>query len=161
MTDKDGFLAPIFIDAPRHPSLQSLFAYWTLKRGSRLLPSRADIQPAEIKPLLPDVMIYNVGGPSGPFIVRLMGENVVNFTGRNRTGYSVTDGKSDDATAAMNAVLAQVVETKTPRFRAGKAFWQKEKAYRKFESCFLPLSPDGESVDMILGGIKFDTGPPG
>jgi hypothetical protein len=157
MNDTSGLPArPIFIDAPRHPSLQSLFAYWTLKRGSRLLPSRADINPAEIKSLWPDVMLYNVEKPGGPYIVRLMGENVVNFMGRNRTGLSVIEGKPDEAAAAMNYVLAQVVETRSPRFRTGNAFWQREKSYRNFESCFLPLSADGETVDMILGGIKFD-----
>lgn len=147
---------PVSIDAPRHPVLQSLFAYWTKKRGERLMPARADIQPSEIKQLLPDVMIYSVSGASGPFIVRLMGENVVNFLGRNSTGKPVTDGKSEEATALMNSVLAQVVETKSPRFRLGKTFWNAGKVSRGFESCFLPLSTDGDIVDMILGGIKFE-----
>jgi hypothetical protein len=149
---------PISLEAPRHPGLQSLLAYWTLKRGSRLLLARADIQPSEIKSLLPDVMICNVEKAGGPYIVRLVGGNIVNFTGRNQTGECITAGKPADAVAALNGVLAEVVATRTPRFRTGKAFWHREKSYRDFESCFLPLSEDGDTVNMILSGLKFDTG---
>jgi len=32
-----------------------LYAYWLKKRGDRLMPRRADIEPADIKPLLPSL----------------------------------------------------------------------------------------------------------
>jgi hypothetical protein len=147
---------PAFIDAPRHPNLQLLFEYWNAKRGSRAAPSRADIRPAEIKPLLADVMIWNVGEGAGSYTIRLVGENIVRFVGRNNTGESATRGMPDEAAAMMNNVLSLVVETRSPRFRAGKAYWLQEKSYRDFEVCYLPLSTDGEAVDMILGGVKFD-----
>ena len=61
-----------------------------------------------------------------------------------------------DAGRVMTMVLETVIGSKSPRFRSGKAFWKPEKSYRDFESCFLPLSADGETVDMILGGMKYD-----
>ncbi len=151
-----SYAKPIFIEAPRHPSLQRLFEYWTAKRGSRSAPSRADIQPAEIKPLLPDVMIWNVDKIGGPYTIRLVGENIVRFVGHNNTGASATAGMPEEAAATMIAVLTQVAETLAPLFRTGKAFWQQEKSFRDFEVCYLPLSSDGETVNMILGGVKFD-----
>jgi hypothetical protein len=37
-------------------NLQQIYAYWQAKRGSRLMPRRADLDPAEIPPrLLPGI----------------------------------------------------------------------------------------------------------
>ncbi len=145
-----------FIETPRNPALKQLFAYWTAKRGVRAVPARADINPSEIKPLLPDVMIWKAEASGGPYTIRLVGERIVRFVGRNNTGASATLGMPEAAAAAMNAVLAQVVTSGRPLFRIGKAYWLAEKSYRDFEACYLPLSSDGGAVDMILGGVTFD-----
>ena len=47
-----------------------------------------------------------------------------------------------------------VATERAPKFRAGRAYWHPDKTYREFEACFLPLSADGETVDIILGGVK-------
>ena len=146
----------IFIPAPRHPVLQKLLEYWQSKRGTRIVPSRADIRPSEIKSLLPDVMMWNVNASGERFTMRLIGENIVRFVGRNQTGKPATIDMPPDAAQAMIDILTQVVETRTPRFRIGRAFWLQEKSFRQFEACYLPLSSDGEAVDIVLGGVKFD-----
>ena len=155
MNSGDSPAQPVFIEAPSHPKLQQLLAYWTAKRGDRAAPARAEIRPEEIKSLLPDVMIWNVEKVGGPFTIRLVGENIVRFVGRNNTGASATAGMPEEAAAVMTAVLTQVAQTLTPIFRAGKTFWHREKSYRDFEVCYLPLSTDGISANMILGGLKF------
>jgi hypothetical protein len=151
----DSPAQPVFIEAPSHPKLQQLLAYWTAKRGARPAPARDDIRPKEIKALLPDVMIWNVEKVGGPYTIRLVGENIVRFVGRNNTGASATTGMPEEAAAMMTTVLTQVAQTLTPIFRAGKAFWHQDKSYREFEVCYLPLSTDGVSANMILGGLKF------
>lgn len=148
-----------FIDAPRHSTLKSLLAYWQSKCGARGLPARADIRPAEIKALLPDVMMWDVNRAGEPYTIRLVGENIVRFVGRNNTGEPATINMPPDAAKAMLDILSQVVASRTPRFRTGKAFWLQEKSYRDFEACYLPLASDGNTVDMILGGVKFDFAP--
>jgi hypothetical protein len=155
MTNSNPNLPVAYIDAPRHPDLKTLVQYWSSKRGTQLVPLRADIKPAEIKPLLPDIMIWSA---IAPFHVRLVGDHIVAFVGGNNTGKSATYGMPPDAAESMLGVLNDVVTSKTPRFRLGKAFFVPEKAYRDFEACFLPLSDDGNSVDTILSGIKFDVG---
>jgi hypothetical protein len=154
MTVDEKLSVPVsFIDAPHHPHLKTLHHYWQSKCGSRLMPSRADINPADIKSLLPDVIIWSA---VDPYIIRLVGDHIVRFVGVNNTGLPATEEMPPDAGRVMKAVLANVVSAKSPRFRIGKAFWKPEKSYRNFESCFLPLSPDDDNVDMILGAIKFD-----
>ena len=149
----------IFIPTPRHAVLQQLLQYWQGKRGTRAAPARGDIRPSEIKALLPDVMMWNVNTSGERFTMRLVGENIVRFVGGNYTGKPATINMPPDAAAAMIDILTQVVESKAPRFRIGRAFWLQEKALRPFEACYLPLSPDDETVDMILGGVKFDFTP--
>lgn len=146
--------APVaFIDSPRHPLLRQLHDYWLAQRGERLMPAKADINPADIKAVLPDVIIWNA---TPPYLIRLVGDHVVRFVGSNNTGQPAAQEMPPDAGRVMTMVLETVIETKSPRFRLGKAFWKPEKSYRDFESCFLPLSADGETVDMILGGLKYD-----
>ncbi|HTW34493.1 MAG TPA: PAS domain-containing protein [Rhizomicrobium sp.] len=153
MTDNNPSTPVVYIDAPRHPNLKALLQYWLSKRGARLMPLRSDIKPSEIKPLLPDIMIWSA---IDPFHVRLVGDHIVAFVGGNNTGKPATHGMPPDAAESMLGVLNDVVTSKAPRFRLGKAFFVPEKAYRNFEACFLPLSDDGNNVDTILSGIKFD-----
>jgi hypothetical protein len=142
-----------YIASPRHPALRELHAYWLAKKGSRPMPARAQIKPSEIKHLLPDIIIWSA---PEPFIYRIIGDNVVRFVGKNNTGQPATAGISPEAAASMLGVLNQVATSKEPRYRSGKAHWHPNKAQHEFEASFFPLSADGQTVDMILAGIKFD-----
>jgi len=146
-----------YVDAPRTPILVALHAYWLAKRGERALPSRNDINPAEIKSLLPHVILYDAA-PALRYRIRLVGEAIVQFVGANMTGRDATARLEAGPAAMMREILDTVAETRAPRFRAGKAYWWREKAYRDFEACFLPLAPEGQAVTIILGGIVFDVG---
>jgi len=55
----------IFINAPHHPILRQLYDYWLTRLGAHLMPARADINPADIKPLLPDEIIWKPRRMSG------------------------------------------------------------------------------------------------
>jgi hypothetical protein len=134
--------------------LRSLYEYWDGVRGGRRMPARADIDPVEIPKVLPYIIMYNVA-PGGGFTIRLVGEEVQQFVGRNTTGQPAGACMAPPAAALMIEILAAVATERAPKFRAGKAHWHKAKSYRDFEACFLPLSSDGETVDVILGGIRF------
>lgn len=150
--DQDSSRAS-FVDEPSHPKIQSLVAYWTEKRGSRLMPSRADIKPHEIKPLLPHVQMWSA---EPPYVIRLTGEHVVQFDRASYTGEPAVTGLPPSASKMIVEILSGVVRTKAPLFRAGKAYWSERSSYRDFEACYLPLSEDGVSVNVILGGYVFD-----
>jgi hypothetical protein len=62
------------LDEPRDPDLVALYRLWITKRCLRLMPSRADFDPAEFKRLLAGVVLMEAGPPGGPYIVRLVGE---------------------------------------------------------------------------------------
>jgi hypothetical protein len=143
-----------FIDAPRDPRIKALHAYWEGLRGGRAMPARSDVDPAAIPSLLPNIILYEVA-PGGGYRVRLVGEEVVRFSGYNATGTQAGAGMPPRAAEMTTRILDAVTTERAPKFRVGKAHWQPDKAYRDFEACFLPLSADGETVNIVLGGISF------
>jgi len=143
-----------FIDGPRDSRIKALYEHWDGLRRGRTMPSRADFDPMAIPALLPNVIMYAVGTDGG-YTVRLVGEEVAQFVGRNRTGSAAGEGMPPRAAAMMVKILDAVTSERAPKFRAGKAHWQPDKDHRNFEACFLPLSPDGEMVNMVLAGVTF------
>src|SRR3546814_20840003 len=55
------------------PELREIYHYWSGKRGGRCYPTRADIRPAEIKRLLPFVLLLDVLDDGRHFRIRLVG----------------------------------------------------------------------------------------
>ena len=153
---QESITAAVFIDAPRDPDLEALYAYWQRQRGDRPMPARADIDPVAFRKQLPNVVLYNVEGLGGPYTFRLVGSAIVQFVGRNFTGKPAGSEMQPAAAAAMTRLLDLVVTDRAPKFRIGRAFWWQEKGYRAYEAAFMPLSADGRTVNMIFAGVKFD-----
>lgn len=144
--------------APQDPVLVRIFEYWHAKRAGRPMPRRADLDPPiELRALASHIMLYDVLGP-GQFRVRLVGQAIVEFSGYDATGKPAGVSMPPRASAITIEILDTVAARREPRFRGGFAHWHRDKSYRRFEACFLPLSSDGESVDIILAGVTFDTG---
>jgi hypothetical protein len=144
----------VFIEAPRDPRIKALYDYWNALRGDRAMPARSDIDPTAIPGLLPYVIMYDVAADGG-YTVRLVGEEVVRFVGSNATGRPAGATMPPRSAEMIVNILKTVTRERAPRFRAGKTHWQPEKTYRDFEACFLPLSTDGATVNIVLGGICF------
>jgi len=144
-----------FIDAPRDPDLQALYNYWNGVRGKRPMPSRQDIDPMAIPKLLPFVFMYNVTAEGGGYTVRIAGEELIRFLGSNPKGHPAGSSMTQRGAMVLVKVLDAVAMERAPKFRAGKAHWRPEREHRDFEGCFLPLSSDGQTVDIIFGGVKF------
>lgn len=66
--------------------IHDLHRYWSGKRGDRAMPARADIEPGEIKHLLPNLLVVDL--EAEPFRVRyrLLGTKVVAESGIDFTG---------------------------------------------------------------------------
>ena len=148
----DAISSAAYIEAPRDPRIKALYDYWDGLRRGRAMPSRKNVDPMAIPALLPYIIMYNVE-PSG-YTIRLVGEAVVDFVGRNGTGGHAGSMLPPHAAEQVVSILDTVTAERAPKFRAGKAYWQPDKSYRDFEACFLPLSADGETVNIVLGGIS-------
>ena len=148
----------MYIDAPRDPRLKALYEYWDGLRDGRTTPARGDFDPSAIPSLLPHIIIYG-RGEDGGYTIRLVGEAVVNFVGRNATGNPAGVVMPPRAAELMVQILDTVAAERTPKFRAGQAHWHPDKGHRDFEACFLPLSGDNGRITTVLGGIAFPNPP--
>jgi hypothetical protein len=69
----------------RHKNSLELFDYWTTRRGGRLAPNRTDIEPADIRGLLPHVFICDLL-PENQLNFRLAGTGLCALYGRELKG---------------------------------------------------------------------------
>lgn len=143
-----------YIEAPCDSLIKSIYEHWEGLRRGREMPMRADFDPMAIPALLPHVIMYGVTAEGG-YSVRLVGEEIVQFVGQNRTGNAAGEGMPPRAAAMMVKILDAVTNERAPKFRAGKAHWHPRQDHRDFEACFLPLSADGKTVSAVLAGVSF------
>ena len=150
----DGSPEPPEWLAAAHADTQAVYHYWNKKRGARAMPTRADIDPAELVRFLPTIMLVDVrpgrsitGGPV--YVYRLVGTAEVEVRGQDPTGHPVeTHGVGESLIDAVRN-YDQVYERRAPWFDAYETL-HTDRFIRDGESVFLPLSSNGTDVDMIL-----------
>ena len=136
------------------PELKQIYALWDSLRGDRTIPSRRDFNPSGARALLPHLVLVDVF-PDQPrerrFRVRLHGTEQVRYQSVDWTGCYIHE-KTDKASADRLCAVGDFVVAKHEYWiSTGDLYWLPNKRYRKFESILLPMSDDGENVNMILG----------
>ncbi len=124
-------------------------AYWHRIRGTRPMPSRTDVDPLDIPQLLPYVMLIDVLREPLDFRFRLLGTGHDQIVARDYKGMRFSDLPH---LARGNPVWGQyerVTLERTP-LRASIPYIGADTSVRKIEHYLLPLSTDGETVDMIF-----------
>jgi hypothetical protein len=154
-TNLEATPAPLILDAPNHPDLAFLHELWLSKRGGRKMPSRADLDPTTFARILPAIVLLDVGPDRGSYTVRLVGEGLVEFFGHSTRGKPAGSDMRPEGQRAFVTLLDLLMAQRAPMFRSGRTWWARDKAYKTYEACFLPLSADGETINLILGGVKF------
>lgn len=144
---------PDVIDAP---ALIAVKSYWDEKRGARAMPRRSDIDPHELRDHLGHIFMMDVLGPA-EFRFRLLGTGITGRYGRDSTGKTVREvyAKSDPALfEAMTGLFVAVTETHRPVLSRG-TLTAVGKDFVAYDSIQLPLSDDGQRVNMIIGATRF------
>jgi hypothetical protein len=143
------------------PTTAAFFRYWNGKRGQRAMPSRTDIDPLEMKAWLAGTALVDVRyTPQGPasyeLRYRLVGTRPTELRGQDVTGMRVEIGYFGADLAAALENYRLVIQGKTLVFD-----WDRTPAAdgfsREGETLLLPLSTDGEGVDMVLVYQEVDT----
>jgi len=116
------------------------------------MPSRADIDPLELRDCLGNLCLLDVIG-AGPrrFRFRVDGSNLAALTGFELTGKFVEDVPDPRYRDFLIALYERVVLTKAPVFLANDEEW-KGCGVQEI-SVTLPLSSDGVDVDGILDAV--------
>lgn len=130
-------------------------AYWRQLRRGRPMPSRTDIDPVDLRGMLPYVYLLDVEGPSR-YRYRLIGQNIVDNLGHNATGLLADEALFGEGLAEILRMYDFVAANGAPVLNRGRAFWV-DFSWRRYVSLLMPLSSDGRTVDRIFAVLEFET----
>lgn len=142
--------------AAAHPKVLHCLNYWQgLKPASGGLPGRRDLNPMAIPDLLPHLWLLDVKRQPKRYRYRLVGGALVDAgLGAKRGDYFDEKVRSQDLPALL-AVLDQVSDQGMVDWRRGPPSIDHDRFIARLERVLLPLSSDGESIDVILGCTVF------
>lgn len=143
----------------KHPSSRDLYAYWNERRGSRLAPERADIEPSAIRQVLGDTFVLAVDGiAQHPF--RLAGTRLCALFGRELKSESFVKLWDRSEQTAMRELLAVVMEEQTGVVASVSAATADDNVLAvNLELLLLPLAHQSKAEARVLGAMAPMTAP--
>ena len=132
-----------------HSSLQKLYEYWNRQRGARSMPARGDIDPVDLKALLPLLVLIDVVPDPRRYVYRLVGTYEVEMRGSDPTGKPVEEAYYGECAEDTTYYLDRAVRTRQPVLYRGTYQPLSTRTQRE-DVIYLPLSKDGEAVNMIM-----------
>jgi hypothetical protein len=130
--------------------------YWRRKAAGRSMPSRADIDPAEIASLLPHVMLVDVLDDGG-YRYRLIGTETAAKQGVNATGMRLTEAIPDPHYRAhVISLYDECVRERRPLY-SERVFFGADGIgpERHMSNLFMPLSNTGVWINMIFAIVIY------
>ena len=131
------------------PRIDRLKAYWEERRGNRLVPLRRDIDPVDLKDLLPYIIIAEL--QRNPFRVRyrLGGAAVNDALGYNIAGRYLDEMEVAGGQDTWKSVYKRVMESARPVFGCTVATLSSVTMFT-CEFAVFPISQSGDLVDQCL-----------
>ena len=133
---------------------RTVYDYWQEKRKDRRMPARADLLPEDIGPSLGVVNLIDVTGPPWRFRFRLLGTEVVEAYGEDLTGQDAARVQPPSYAEVLLRQYAEVAEGAVPMLH--ELTFELVRERHSFTRLTLPLSADGERVNMLLCVSAFD-----
>ena len=134
------------------PILRAFRDHWLALKGERAMPSRADIDPVHIPALSPHLILVDVVGAPPRFRYRLIGTAITKIANRDATGRVLDESLYGANTERMLRTYRETVADESPKaVREIVQFVDKD--WIKTEVLLMPLSSDGETIDMIVGAV--------
>jgi hypothetical protein len=141
------------LEAIDNPVLQQGLAYWMRLRAERPYPSRADLMPRDLAPLLRHVCLLRVLDAGADYEYRIVGDAHVISHGFSMQGLRVSD--IDRFSPGYGPVLKKLYDRVLRRrdlyaFRGWMERGEKNKQYIYSESIFMPMGPQDGAIDHVL-----------
>jgi hypothetical protein len=137
----------------KHPSNRELFEYWNERRGERLAPERADIEPGAIRHVLGDTFVIEVNGMDN-HVFRLAGTRLCALFGRELKTESFTRLWQRSGQTAIRELIAVVMEEKVGIVASVTgATCDDTLAPVDLEMLLLPLASQSRSDARVLGAL--------
>jgi hypothetical protein len=138
-----------------NPKLQQLYAYWLGKRGDRIMPARADLDPIDVRFAIGDIILADVIDGTPPrFRIRLHGTNLSERTNFDLTGKMLDDMPAPEFRDLVGRSFRKVVRTREPLHVLADRML--DGRMQRYEAIVLPLSADGKRVDRLIVGMIYE-----
>jgi hypothetical protein len=141
--------------------LRGLIDYWGTKCHGRRFPARADLDPIELKPWLGHLLMVDVVPQPNHevrFRYRLFGTEFIFYHGADMTGHWLDEIVNPAFREELLARYRGVVQD--GNLRALSYDYLIGGLRHRFQAVLLPLSSDGETVNIVLGcGVPVLTEP--
>ena len=131
--------------------LRRLLAYWLEKRGDRLFPAKAEIDPVEFPYILGYVTLVDVERDPRRYRFRLDGSILVSLSGTDYTGRYLDELPGAEYVAFIVATYDRVVDSGEP-FRYRKNELLDQQLFSE-ETLILPLGDNPPKVDMLVVAV--------
>jgi hypothetical protein len=137
----------------KHPSNQRLFEYWNERRGERLAPERADIEPGAIRQVLGDTFVIGASGIE-THVFRLAGTRLCALFGRELKSESFTRLWQRSGQTAIRELISVVMEEKVGIVASVTGATSDDAlAPVSLEMLLLPLAFQSHSEARVLGAL--------
>jgi hypothetical protein len=132
-----------------HPRVADFYRYWDRKRRGRRMPSRADMQPAEMKPFLPGIVLVAVSRDPLRLTYRLVGTREVDYRGFDPTGKDVATSFAGSSQDEVLKNYELVIESRSFVYDQD-CLLSADHSFQEAGTLLLPLSDDDDAVNMVI-----------
>ena len=136
-----------------HPNLVRMYDYWCERRRGRDFPARSDIDPLDFTYALGNIELVDVSHDPLQFRYRLFGVNIAMRDGYDLTGKTVDEIPEPEFRALVRAPFVEVIELRRPLSAVRNRLIDGRP--RRYEAVRMPLSDDGETINMIFIATEF------
>ena len=137
------------VETVMDPELRATLAYWNRVRGTRAMPTRADISPKELRRSLRHIHMYDVMEGGRDFRARLVGTGVFPGLDEDQTGKLVSAHPDPGIRLRFGALLSHVAATGMPARSLSVRVTGSLLMDARTEGLWLPLG-EGRTVQQIL-----------
>src|SRR5262249_2308629 len=136
-------------DYVHDPIVGEILSYWQRLSAGRTMPSRGDIKPRDIQRQLRNIQLIEVVNGGDRFRCRFLRTQLTQMFGYDFTGLYHDEVFKGERLNSLQIMYREVCATKKPVFARTK--FATAKGYDVYTNrLYLPLSDDGENVNMIL-----------
>lgn len=133
------------------PKIEVLYDYWqSIHPAGGGLPGRRHLDPVDIPELLPNIWMFDVRRAPLRFRFRLVGTEIVKFTGRDVTGRWLDEIYPDYENTEAFRTHRACVESGRPCYRRSGVLSNLGRNDVEAERLYLPLAENGREVDIVL-----------
>jgi hypothetical protein len=125
-----------------------LYQYWLTRRSGRQFPSRKEIDPLVLGFVLGRISLVEVSNDPRRFLYALVSAELTEHLGYEMTDKYVDEMPEPGVRDYVTALYTRALDARTPLYEEGAAIL--DKRVWRYKTLVLPLSSDGEAIDMLL-----------